>query len=134
MNDLTTEFNDNSLYRTMGIALCTLTPDGAEAELDPEPSVCWPFQGQPHGGVLFTLMDTTMAFAVIGVMGSEYSSATISLNIQYTARAKAAPYRCHAKVSHSTKNVSFVRSDIVDATGQVVAMGQGTFKIIHPGR
>ena len=30
--------------------------------MTPAAAVCWPTPGQPHGGILFTVMDTTMAF------------------------------------------------------------------------
>ena len=133
MNDLISRFNDNSLYRAMGIEITAIDRVGSQARLIPNPDLCWPFEGQPHGGVLFTLIDTAMAVAVIGAKGLDCSSATISLNIQYTARAKEAPFLCSTRVMHSTKNMCFVEGKIADATEQVVAMAHGTFKIVHLG-
>ena len=130
MNDLTAKFNDNSLYRTLGIALTTLTADGAEAELNPSPSVCWPFEGQPHGGVLFALMDTTMAWAVWSQLDSGLNCTTVNLDIHYTMPAKGKFFACSAWSTHKTGRTSFVRADIRNAKDELVAMGQATFRII----
>ena len=134
MSRLIERFNHNSLFATLGIEFISLAEGKASAKLEPPPAVCWPFEGQPHGGVLFTLMDTTMAIGVISLMGETCSSATISLDIQYTARARSAPFICRSSVTHSTKNLCFSRAQIEDADGQVVALGQGTFKVIRSAR
>lgn len=134
MNSLIERYNGNSLFETLGIRFTYLSEGSSSAQLQPPPAVCWPFDGQPHGGVLFTLMDTTMAIGVISAAGDDYSSATISLDIQYTARARHAPFKCSAEVTHSTKNLCFSRASIEDNDGRVVALGQGTFKLINLNR
>jgi uncharacterized protein (TIGR00369 family) len=131
--DILDQFNRNSLYTTLGIHLYNAVDGKAEAVLTPDPNVCWPFPDQPHGGILFTVMDTTMAWAIQSVLETGLSCTTIDLNIQYLAPAKEGPFTCRAETAHQTRHLAFVRAEIRDARNQSVASGQGTFRIIKMG-
>jgi uncharacterized protein (TIGR00369 family) len=124
------QFNRNALYTTIGIHLDKAEDGRAEAVLTPNPKVCWPFPDQPHGGILFTVMDTTMAWAVMSRLDKGFSCATIDLHIQYLAPAKGSPYTCLAETTHQTRHLAFVRADIRDAHSRPIASGQATFRII----
>jgi uncharacterized protein (TIGR00369 family) len=123
--------NDNTLYETVGITIEEAGEGTARSRLEPDACFCWPFPGQPHGGILFTLMDTTMAWAVFSQLKPGYSCATINLEIQYTRPAKGKLFTCSARTTHRTGHLSFVRGEVHDAEGQVLAMGQGTFRNIR---
>lgn len=124
------QLSDNSLYTALGIQIEKAADGKASARLKPASEVCWPFAGQPHGGILFTLMDTTMAWAVLSQLGSGHNCTTISLNIHYTQPAKGDVFFCCAWVTHRTARSSFLRADIHDEEGRLLAMGQATFRII----
>ena len=47
--------NNNSLYQTLGIVVEEAKDGKARSKLRPTPAFCWPFEDQPHGGVLFTV-------------------------------------------------------------------------------
>jgi uncharacterized protein (TIGR00369 family) len=123
--------NDNSLYRTLGIRVEEAGEGSARARLEPDPKVCWPFPGQPHGGVIYTLMDTTTAWAVFSDLPEGDNCATISMEIQYTLPARGDSFTCTAKVIHRTGRMCFARAEIRDRERRVVALGQGTFRIIE---
>ena len=122
--------NNNSLYQALGIVVEEAKDGKARAKLRPPPAFCWPFEGQPHGGILFTIMDTTMAWAVLTGLEHGHNCATINLNIQYTKRAGGDIFTCQAWITHQATRIIYVRADILDAEGQLVAAGQGTFKAI----
>ena len=128
---LINEFNDNSLYRLLGIRVETAADGKARSRLTPPQDVCWPFPGQPHGGILFTFMDTTMAWSVLSRLDSGYNCTTVNLNIHYTHPAKGDEFTCSASTTHRSGRTCFVRSDIHDSQGQLLAMGQATFHIIQ---
>ena len=132
--DLTAEvldrFNGNQLYHAVGIRVLEAAGGRASTRLIPAPELCWPFEGQPHGGILFTQMDTTAAWAVLSVADPGRNCTTIHLDIQYTAPARKGPFLCRARVNHRTSRICFVQAETADNTGQVVALGQGTFRII----
>ncbi|MEW6663977.1 MAG: PaaI family thioesterase [Thermodesulfobacteriota bacterium] len=119
--------NSNSLYKTVGILVDDAKDGKAHSRLRPNPALCWPFEGQPHGGVLFTLMDTTMAWAVLTATDQGYNCATINLDIQYTRQARGDIFNCDAWIIHKGSQVVYCRAEIVDEEGQLVANGQGAF-------
>ena len=122
--------NNNSMYQALGIVAEEAKEGKAHAKLRPVPAFCWPFEGQPHGGVLFTLMDTTMAWAVLTGLERGQNCATINLDIQYTKRAKGNILTCQAWITHQATRIIYARANILDAEGQLTAAGQGTFKAI----
>lgn len=123
-------FNENPLYKTIGIRLDDVGDGSARAMLAPRAEVCWPTQGQPHGGILFTTLDTVMAFAALSTADAEAGCATVDSYVQYPAPARDAPFTCHAQTSRRTGRTVFVRGEIVDAQGVLVAISQATFRII----
>jgi uncharacterized protein (TIGR00369 family) len=125
-------FASSSLYRTLGIRMHAVADGSATSSLDPEAAVCWPTPGQPHGGVIFTVMDTTMAFAALSNGEAGTGSATVDCSIQYTAPAREAPFRCEARTVSRTARTAFVRAELTDAQGTVVALAQGTFRLFAP--
>ncbi len=128
--ELLDRFNDNPLYHTMGITVEFAREGTARSALRPQENVCWPFPGQPHGGILFTQMDTTMAWAVLAELEPGHNCATINLNIQYTHPARTAPFYCDARITHKTNKICFVQGSISDAEGKLLAMGQATFRVV----
>lgn len=124
-------FNKNLLYQTVGIQTISAGGGWAVSELRPPENVCWPFPGQPHGGILFTLMDTTMAWAVLSAAGEGTNCSTVNMEIQYPLPAKGPVFTCEAQVVHCTGRSCFVRGESRDKEGGVVAMAQATFRIIR---
>ena len=122
--------NSNSLYQALGIFVEEAKGGRARAKLRPVPALCWPFEDQPHGGILFTLMDTTMAWAVLTILERGHNCATINLDIQYLKRAGGDILTSHAWITHQATRIIYARADIFDAKDQLTATGQGTFKVI----
>ena len=124
------KMNANSLYRTLGIQIESASNGKARSRLQPEPDVCWPFPQQPHGGVLFALMDTTMAWAVWSQLDPGFNCTTINIDIHYLKPAQGEKFWCSAWSTHKTGRSSFVRADIYNSKDELLTMGQGTFRII----
>lgn len=124
------QMNANRLYQTLGIEIETAANGRAHSRLQPTPAACWPFPEQPHGGILFTLMDTTMAWAVWSQLDDGFNCTTINIDIHYVKPAKNDVFFCSAWSTHKTARTSFVRADIHNLNDELVAMGQGSFRII----
>ena len=123
--------NDNQLYQTLGLRIREAAQGKAVSILTPRPEVCWPFPGQPHGGVLFTLLDTTMAWAVWSELEAGFNCATIHLDIQYPLPAKGDRFSCRCSVDQRTRAMRFVSGRVLDSEGRIVALGQATFRVIR---
>jgi len=124
------QVNANPLYTAIGIRIETAQDGIVTARLEPAPAMCWPFTGQPHGGVLFTLMDTTMAWAAISGQPEFGSCTTIHADIQHTRPARGDLFTCRAEVVSKTTRISFIKATINDPGGAVLAMGQGTYRLM----
>lgn len=124
------QLNANSLYQALGIQVEAAGGGKSRSRLIPKPALCWPFPQQPHGGVLFTLIDTTMAWAVWSQLDPGFNCTTVNIDIHYTKPAQSDEFVCTAWSTHKTGRTSFVRADIHNSNGELVAMGQGTFRII----
>nr|WP_238344346.1 PaaI family thioesterase [Ramlibacter lithotrophicus] len=115
----------------MGIRIEHCGGGQARATLAPTANACWPSPGSPHGGVLFTVIDTTMAWAAMSLAGPGESVATVDCSIQYPAPATHGPFTCEAASLRKTGRTVFMRAEILDGRAGVVALGQGTFRIIR---
>jgi uncharacterized protein (TIGR00369 family) len=122
--------NDNSLYRALGIRLEHARAGLARATLAPSEVACWPSPHQPHGGVLFTLLDTTTAWAALTLGGPDDGCVTIDCAIQYPAPARHAPFTCVVTSARRSGRTVFLRAEVLDAHGEAVALGQATFRLI----
>jgi uncharacterized protein (TIGR00369 family) len=128
--ELLEALNRNTLYRTIGIRVEHAENGKASSRLHPNPEVCWPFRGQPHGGILYTTMDTTMACAVLTELEPGLSCSTVDLTLHFTAPAKGDYFICNARTTHRTSRLSFVRAEILSPENHLLALGQAAFRII----
>jgi uncharacterized protein (TIGR00369 family) len=124
------QINNNSLYHVLGIHIEEAADGNARSVLAPTPEVCWPYPAQPHGGILFALMDTTMAWAVNTRLEQGYSCTTINCNVQYLAPAQKGPFQCRAGLTHRTGRMAFVQAHILDAQETILISGQAVFRLI----
>ena len=128
-----TRLNDNPLYHALGIRVEAVGDGQARSVLTPTVSACWPTP-QPHGGVLFTLLDTTMAFAAQSNGETESGCATVDCSVQYLSAARSGPFVCTVATTLKTNRTAFVRGEIRDAQGHPVAMAQGTVRLFSHRR
>ena len=84
--------------------------------------------GKVHGGVLMTLMDTTMAAAARSVQ-TDHGAITIEMKTSFFRPAEgAALLRGEGKLVHRTRTLAFVEATIFDEAGHSCAHATGTFK------
>ncbi len=124
--------NANSLYQALGIEIHRVADGDAESVLDATPAMCFPTPGRPHGGVIFTVLDTTMAFAAISNGPAGTGCGTVDCNIQYPRVADHGPFRCRVTTTSKTSRTVFTRGELVDRHGHAVALAQATFRLFVP--
>ena len=84
--------------------------------------------GKVHGGVLMTLMDTTMAQAARSVQ-PDHGAITIEMKTSFFRPAEGkALLRGEGKLLHRTRTMAFVEATIFDDAGNSCAHATGTFK------
>jgi uncharacterized protein (TIGR00369 family) len=129
--DTLARLNDNPLYHALGIRIDDCRDGKARSTLTPTLNACWPSRDSPHGGVLFTVIDTTTAWAAMSLADAGQTVTTVDCSIQYPAPAKHGPFTCKATTVRRTGRTVFVRAEIADSRSGIVALGQATFRIIR---
>ena len=124
------EICDNPLYKTLGIMVESAEEGRALLRLTPAPDVCWPHIG-PHGGILFTALDTTSAWAVMSLLEPGQDCSTIDMNIHYVQQARGDFFICRAEVTHRAGRTCFVRSEMRDPDDNLVCLAQGVFRVLR---
>lgn len=89
--------------------------------------------GLVHGGVAFTLADSTMALALISVLDEGQTASTIEVKISYLEAVRSGTLAATSTIIRRGRSVVFMES-IVTEGDRVVAKATGTFAIINLNR
>jgi uncharacterized protein (TIGR00369 family) len=86
--------------------------------------------GLVHGGVLATLIDTSCGFAATYCPhpGRVRRVVTLQLTTSFTGQARHGILRAVARKKAGGSRIVFCSSEILDANGKLIAMGEGTFR------
>ena len=82
--------------------------------------------GTVHGGVLATLADTAVAFALSTNFDGKMGFATADLTIHFLARARS-DVRARARIVKKGRRINVGDAEIVDAGGRAVARALASF-------
>lgn len=106
-----------------GYAAFELTP--AEYHYNPFATV--------HGGVLSTLLDTTMTAAVLSTLPKGFSCTTIEIKVNFVKPVSVATgiLRCEARPIHIGKKLATVEGKLKDRDGTLHAHGVSTCSIFR---
>ena len=85
--------------------------------------------GKLHGGVLFSLVDSSMGLACSSVHGFDQQSVTIECKINYIRAVSEGEVLCIAKVIHPGRRTLVVEADVLQGD-KLVAKAQGTFAVL----
>lgn len=86
--------------------------------------------GVAHGGVLFSLADTSMGAALRSLLEEGQISATIEIQIRYLKAVRAGLVRAETRVRHKGKRIAHFDSEIRNGDGDLVATAAGSFSIL----
>jgi uncharacterized protein (TIGR00369 family) len=82
-------------------------------------------QGGLHGGVIAFVMDISMGHLLNHCSGP---GSTLEMKIQYLKPARSGRLTCTGRFLRHGRSVSFLRSDLVDDQGELVAFATSTWK------
>jgi uncharacterized protein (TIGR00369 family) len=80
-----------------------------------------------HGGVLASMLDTTLGCAVFTSIAPGKGCATLSLNVHYFRPVVAGTLTCTALVGNITRQTAYATGEIHDDKGRLIASATGTF-------
>jgi len=82
-------------------------------------------QGSLHGGIIATVMDISMGHLLNRMQGP---GTTLEMKTQYVKAARTGAIRCCGELIKLGQGISFLRSTMTDAEGDVVAFATATWK------
>jgi uncharacterized protein (TIGR00369 family) len=119
----------NNLFAFLGIAVDTLEPDRAVLRLPFRPELTQG-AGMVAGGVLATLLDETMAHAVLGGNGPGQRTTTVNLSVSYLRAARpGSDLTCEARVVKRGGRVLFVEAT-ASSDNREVARATASFLLL----
>jgi uncharacterized protein (TIGR00369 family) len=86
--------------------------------------------GVLHGGIVGTLLDSAMAYAVMSTLRPGEVTATVSLTVNFLAAASVSDTEVEAEVEKRGRSLAFLRARLTSATGSVCATATATFAIV----
>jgi uncharacterized protein (TIGR00369 family) len=89
--------------------------------------------GSVHGGVLATILDTAMGYAVHSLLAAGDSFATTELRTSYRrpVTVDAGPLRVEAGVLHAGRETALAEGRLVDAEGTLFAHATATWSLMR---
>jgi uncharacterized protein (TIGR00369 family) len=88
--------------------------------------------GVLHGGVVFTLVDTGMACAIMETLRQGETCVSVEIKVNNIAPVREGKLVARSVVGHRGQTLAHVETDVRTQNGRLVAKGLGTFFIRTP--
>ncbi|MCA1590053.1 MAG: PaaI family thioesterase [Acidobacteria bacterium] len=112
--------------RLMGMRLLDMSENEAVIAIDMRDDLRQP-SGVLHGGVTATLIDTTMAFAVMTRIEPGAATATIDLTVHYLRPHTNGRVTCRAKIVRAGKRIFTVSAEVASEDEKLIATAISTY-------
>lgn len=86
-------------------------------------------RGVAHGGVVASLLDSSLGAAVVSTLAPQEWCGTLELSIQFRNPARHGPLVGRGRVERRGRRIAFAAGEVIDARGKVVAAAHGVWTI-----
>ncbi len=86
--------------------------------------------GATHGGVVMTMLDLVMSWAVRGYYGIVGGVLTVDLSVGFMKAGLGDKVTAKGRVLHGGKSTAFCEAEARDDKGALLAKAIGTFKLL----
>jgi uncharacterized protein (TIGR00369 family) len=113
----------------LGVQLVEMTKEHAVVSLQKRPELLnsW---GATHGGVIMTMLDLVMSWAVRGHYGVMGGVLTVDLSLGFMKASVGDKVVAEGRVLHGGRSTAFCEGEARDDGGELLAKAIGTFKLI----
>jgi len=113
----------------LGVQLVEATREHAVVSLAMRPELLnsW---GATHGGVIMTMLDLVMSWAVRGHYGVAGGVLTVDMSVGFMKAGYGDKVTAEGRVLHGGKSTAFCEAEARDADGKLLAKAIGTFKLL----
>lgn len=126
MDDILSE---SPFLTDLGLRLLHLGEDGVHLEME-QTHRHMNAEGRVHGGVLASLLDVACGFPVRVITNHQdlVRTVTLTLSIDYLSSPRGPLIKARGRIVGGGKKIVFSRGEVLDAEGNVIAIGSGSFK------
>ncbi|HET7764934.1 MAG TPA: PaaI family thioesterase [Burkholderiales bacterium] len=113
----------------LGVQLLESTRERAVVSLRRRPELLnsW---GATHGGVIMTMLDLVMSWAVRGHYGISGGVLTVDMSVGFMKGSFGDKVTAEGRVLHGGKSTAFCEAEARDDAGALLAKAIGTFKLL----
>ncbi|HXI91982.1 MAG TPA: PaaI family thioesterase [Blastocatellia bacterium] len=116
----------NHFPRSLGIELDSIGAGRARLSLEVKPQHLQ-LAGIMHGGAIATLIDTAVAFAILGASEPDARFTTIEMKVNYLSAVREGRVIADAKLIRDGRRIVVAECDLFDSTGKLAAKGLLTY-------
>lgn len=120
------KFEQNHFPKLVGIEIDDIEPGRAKLSLDVTEKHRQ-LQGIMHGGAIATLIDTAVAFAIVGASEPGAKFTTIELKVNYLSPLVEGRVVADARLIRDGKRIIVAECDVFDPAGKLAAKGLLTY-------
>jgi len=116
----------NHFPRSLGIELDSIGAGRARLSLEVKQQHLQ-LAGIMHGGAIATLIDTAVAFAILGASEPDARFTTIEMKVNYLSAVREGRVTADAKLIRDGRRIVVAECDLFDSTGKLAAKGLLTY-------
>ena len=126
LDKIRAKFELNHFPKMVGIEIDDIEPGRAKLSLDVTEKHRQ-LQGIMHGGAIATLIDTAVAFAIVGASEPGAKFTTIEMKVNYLSPIIEGRVVADARLIRDGKRIIVAECDVFDAAGKMAAKGLLTY-------
>jgi uncharacterized protein (TIGR00369 family) len=112
--------------KLLGIKLESIKPGEATLSLEIRDDFMQN-NGVVHGGVIASLIDTSMAFSIIPLLGKDEKTTTVDLTITYLRPLMSGTIKATAKALREGGRIIVTSADVFDSAGTLASTALSTY-------
>lgn len=120
------KFEINHFPRMLGIEIDSVEEGRAVLSVEVREELKQ-LQGVMHGGAIASLIDTAVAFAIVGVSEPEDRFTTVEMKVNYLSAIRAGRVTAEARLIRDGRRIIVAECDVFDDKGRLAAKGLLTY-------
>jgi uncharacterized protein (TIGR00369 family) len=120
------KYASNHFPRLLGIEIDLVEPGHARLSVEVREELLQ-LQGVMHGGAIASLIDTAVAFAIVGASEPDDRFTTVEMKVNYLSAIREGRVVADARLIRDGRRIIVADCDVFDARGRLSAKGLLTY-------
>lgn len=120
------KYASNHFPRLLGIEIESVEPGRARLAVEVREELLQ-LQGVMHGGAIASLIDTAVAFAIVGASEPDDRFTTVEMKVNYLSAIREGRVTADARLIRDGRRIIVADCDVFDGRGRLAAKGLLTY-------